>query len=187
MVLSKYIKTYENFLPLEIVSTFLKYSNQLKFDPAKVGKYAILNERIRKVKEYSLSTTTESLTDCHWANYLNFKITNYMNFFLHELNVLPSYLKIIDLNQLSVLKYEIDHHYDFHIDGSPEHNRTLSSILFLNNDYEGGNVIFKLNNEEKIIIKPSPGKLLIWPSNFMYPHSVQPITKGTRFSVVAWA
>ena len=25
-----------------------------------------------------------------------------------------------------------------------------------------------------------------FPSNFMYPHSIEPIKKGTRYSIVAW-
>ena len=36
-------------------------------------------------------------------------------------------------------------------------------------------------------IEPVPGRLIIWPSNFMYKHKVTPVTKGKRFSIVAWA
>ena len=32
-----------------------------------------------------------------------------------------------------------------------------------------------------------PNRLIIWPSNFLFPHSVLPVTKGLRYSVVAWA
>ena len=30
-------------------------------------------------------------------------------------------------------------------------------------------------------------RMIIWPSTFLYPHTVKPVTKGTRYSVVAWA
>ena len=30
------------------------------------------------------------------------------------------------------------------------------------------------------------GDLIIFPSNFMYPHSVEPIISGTRYSIVCW-
>ena len=67
-------------------------------------------------------------------------------------------------------------------------NRTLSSILFLNNDYEGGELTFKNTfNEEELTIKPFPGKLVVWPSNMMFPHTVKPVKKGTRYTIVAWA
>ena len=54
----------------------------------------------------------------------------------------------------------------------------------LNNDYEGGGLNFKWN-DEKMDIEIKPNRLIMWPSNFMYPHCVEPITKGTRYSIVA--
>ena len=30
------------------------------------------------------------------------------------------------------------------------------------------------------------GDLIMFPSNFLYPHQVSPIKKGIRYSVVAW-
>ena len=30
------------------------------------------------------------------------------------------------------------------------------------------------------------GDILIFPSNFMYPHRVEPVKKGIRFSFVSW-
>ena len=59
----------------------------------------------------------------------------------------------------------------------------------LNNDYEGGVLEFSDPELKNIYmsVKPEVGKLIIWPSNFMYPHRVTPITKGIRFSIVAWA
>ena len=64
------------------------------------------------------------------------------------------------------------------------------AILLLNNDYEGGELEFKemneKNNDEIVKIENKPGRVIIWPSNFMYRHRVTPITKGTRYSVVCW-
>jgi predicted 2-oxoglutarate/Fe(II)-dependent dioxygenase YbiX len=30
------------------------------------------------------------------------------------------------------------------------------------------------------------GDLLIFPSNFMYPHRVEPVTNGERYSFISW-
>ena len=57
----------------------------------------------------------------------------------------------------------------------------VSALLFLNDDYEGGQ--FQVSNA---IFNPSWGSALIFPSNFMFPHSVDKITKGTRWSIVSW-
>ena len=43
---------------------------------------------------------------------------------------------------------------------------------------------FYLNQK---LIKINKGDILIFPSNFMYPHAVKPITKGKRYSYAAWA
>jgi predicted 2-oxoglutarate/Fe(II)-dependent dioxygenase YbiX len=66
--------------------------------------------------------------------------------------------------------------------------RTMSCILLLNNDYEGGNLCFRNpdgSGEWEVEVKPN--RMIIWPSNFLYPHTVKPVTKGKRYSVVAWA
>ena len=57
----------------------------------------------------------------------------------------------------------------------------VSALLFLNDDYEGGE--FQVSNA---IFSPSWGAALIFPSNFMFPHSVDKITKGIRWSIVSW-
>ena len=64
-------------------------------------------------------------------------------------------------------------------------NRKYSSILMLNNDYEGGTLCFNVD-DEIVEMETKPGNLVIWPSNFMFPHSVKPLTKGVRYSVVSW-
>jgi predicted 2-oxoglutarate/Fe(II)-dependent dioxygenase YbiX len=57
----------------------------------------------------------------------------------------------------------------------------------LNDNYEGGDLIFTDQNEEETKrLKLSAGSLVFFPSNFMYPHSIEPITKGKRYSIVAW-
>tara|TARA_R110002094_G_C4832487_1_gene205553 strand:- start:489 stop:620 length:132 start_codon:yes stop_codon:yes gene_type:complete len=36
-------------------------------------------------------------------------------------------------------------------------------------------------------IKIEAGDLLLFPSVFLYPHKVEPVTKGERYSFVSWA
>ena len=57
----------------------------------------------------------------------------------------------------------------------------LTSLLFLNDDYEGGE--FLVNN---LSYPKKKGSAIVFPSNFMYPHQVSEITKGTRWSIVTW-
>ena len=60
---------------------------------------------------------------------------------------------------------------------------TMSSLSLLNDDFEGGE--FVMFGDEVIPLKA--GDIMIFPSNFLYPHKVLPVTNGTRYSCVSWA
>ena len=57
----------------------------------------------------------------------------------------------------------------------------VSALLFLNDDYEGGEFFVA----EEVFL-PEKGSSIIFPSNFMYPHEAKVVTKGTRWSIVSW-
>ena len=84
-----------------------------------------------------------------------------------------------------LLKYEganLDH-YDAHYDGGPDNNRWISAILYLNDDYENGELEFVHFNEK---YKPKAGTLIIFPSNYAYAHIAHSVTKGTKYAIVTW-
>ena len=58
----------------------------------------------------------------------------------------------------------------------------LSILSLLNDNYQGGEFIMFDDYE----IKLKAGDLLIFPSVFLYPHLVKPVTKGIRYSFVSW-
>ena len=76
-------------------------------------------------------------------------------------------------------------HYD-HIqsifDGKLKGIPILSIVGLLNDNFEGGE--FMCRGKE---IKLTQGDILLFPSNFMFPHEVKEITKGIRYSFVSWA
>ena len=67
-------------------------------------------------------------------------------------------------------------------DGEKKGIPILSIIGILNDDYGGGELI--MFEDKKIDTKK--GDLLIFPSNFLYPHEITPVTKGVRYSYVSW-
>lgn len=81
------------------------------------------------------------------------------------------------------LKYEVGEEYKAHVDAGPSENRIVSGILYLNDDYEGGELVFP---ELGVTIKPKAGELVLFPSNYCYVHQSMPITKGTKHAVVTW-
>ena len=35
-------------------------------------------------------------------------------------------------------------------------------------------------------IKLKKADAIMFPSNFMYPHEIMPVTQGTRYSIITW-
>ena len=68
-------------------------------------------------------------------------------------------------------------------DGTSLGNPTLSVLGCLNNNYAGGELVFY--NDTQIELKA--GQIAVFPSNFLYPHKVLPITEGNRYSFICWA
>ena len=93
-------------------------------------------------------------------------------------------LEIQEDSGYELLKYEVGDFYIQHSDSFKEQPRALTIIMSMNNNYEGGEVA--LFNRD-LVYKLDVGDILIFPSNFQYPHEIMPVTEGIRFSVITWA
>jgi hypothetical protein len=82
-----------------------------------------------------------------------------------------------------ILKYGVGQKFTNHIDDHTVYPRRVSTVYYLNDDYEGGEINFPRFN---ISYKPAANELLIFPSNYIYNHSVSEVTSGTRYAVVSW-
>ena len=60
-------------------------------------------------------------------------------------------------------------------------SRLMSAILFLNDDFEGGEHHFPLQDT---VIKPRCGTMVFFPSTYTHPHRVDRVTKGTSYYVM---
>jgi predicted 2-oxoglutarate/Fe(II)-dependent dioxygenase YbiX len=94
-----------------------------------------------------------------------------------EYNIMP--LKYWEA--MNFVKYGPGQHFREHHDHGFSYNCTVSLVGYINDDYEGGELYFRLQN---LKIKPDAGDLYIFPSNFMYPHQAMPVIAGTKYSVV---
>lgn len=79
------------------------------------------------------------------------------------------------------IKYGPGQHFQEHHDHGFSYNCTVSLVAYPNDDYEGGELYFRLQD---LSIKPKAGDLYIFPSNFMYPHRAMPVHSGTKYSIV---
>lgn len=90
-----------------------------------------------------------------------------------------------DVTAISVLKYEKSGFLPEHIDQGIS-SRVLSVLVYLNDDYDGGEITFPNIGDDGITIKPEAGSVIFFPSNFVGVHSVAEITNGTRYALPNW-
>lgn len=104
-----------------------------------------------------------------------------------KLPAVQDYSRIYNINNLkyweafNFIKYGPGQHFMEHHDHGFSYNCTLSLVAYPNDDYEGGELFFRLQN---LKVKADAGDLFIFPSNFMYPHQAMPVTSGTKYSIV---
>lgn len=112
----------------------------------------------------------------------------------HQANRVAFGVDLWHLHEIQFTEYNADDegHYDWHLDTmfqnpNPSH-RKLSMVIQLSdpNDYEGG--VFEM---QPWMMEPPPadklknqGTVIVFPS--LVHHRVTPVTKGTRYSMVAW-
>lgn len=82
-----------------------------------------------------------------------------------------------------VLRYSGGNEYKEHQDDGPKTPRRVSGLLYLNGNFEGGELHFPYLN---FTYKPYGGDVLIFPSGAPYTHAAKPVTEGTKYSVVSW-
>lgn len=82
-----------------------------------------------------------------------------------------------------LLRYKENQFYIQHTDSFKARPREVSCSFALNDNYEGGEWGFF---DREMVFKVPKGSAILFPSNFMYPHEIMPVTKGTRYSLITW-
>ena len=62
-------------------------------------------------------------------------------------------------------------------------SRVINYMLYLNDIEEGGETEFLYQG---VKLKPEAGKLVIFPTNYMYPHRGNPIYEGAKYIITGW-
>tara|TARA_R100001440_G_scaffold500_2_gene1480 strand:+ start:1063 stop:1647 length:585 start_codon:yes stop_codon:yes gene_type:complete len=133
----------------------------------------------------------QRITDIAWTNeqWLYEIIWHYLNIANTNSNW---NFQIDSCETMQIARYNKDGHFKFHQDGNGftrfengnkfTHGKTrkLSMSIILNDDYEGGE--FEFFAKDKVLSKR--GTIIVFPSYMQ--HRVKPVTKGIRYSLVAW-
>ncbi len=181
--LQPYILEIENIVPVDLCADILKeYENSSDWQSAVVGN-GTLSKEIRDV--CSISVSQEYVISKNHAIRKNIDDS----LFLCAKDAIQKYndaFQFACINQDSgyeLLRYKEGQFYKEHVDCFSLQPRSISCSFILNDDYEGGEFSFF---QKELVYQPKLGSALIFPSNFMFPHEVLPVTAGTRYSVVTW-
>ena len=178
-----YAKLYRGVVPDEICEQTLKEMDTIEFKEhnfynAKTGE----NKPRSGSQELSMSWGSVST-----KKELNKYVDDVAYKYVQDLKM-PWFTEYQGYSQVRFNKYaenkkmalHADHIHSM-FDGKRKGIPILSVLGVLNDDYEGGE--FYLIDDK---VDFSKGDILVFPSNFMYPHKVEPVKKGTRYSYISW-
>lgn len=101
----------------------------------------------------------------------------------------PSIAKYVALGGVDDDRYSMHYHTDFQREkaDAPGLKYALTCTMYLNDDYEGGELTFKIANDsggyDAIDYKPRSGDVVVFPSTEPYFHGVKQITSGDRYFI----
>jgi PKHD-type hydroxylase len=170
---------WESAIPKEICEFIISHANWEKSEAGRIhGKNAEhLNSPKIRITEIAFDSRL-SLAECILRSYIT------------EANKAAKWnFTLTDIQNIQIGKYVKGGHYEYHEDASVlsslKIDRKISAVLFLSdpNSYEGGQFEFK--NAKTPYEKFLQGSIIVFPS--FVKHRVLPVTKGIRYSAVAWA
>jgi hypothetical protein len=92
-------------------------------------------------------------------------------------------INVIYYEAFNFVKYEGEgKHFNIHADHGPAYNATVSAVIYINDDYEGGEI--KFPRLDGYTLTPRIGDIAIFPSNYIYEHASLPMKSGTKYCVV---
>lgn len=184
--LSKYITVVNNVLSPSLCERILnEYRDTEEWSHSTIGGDSTLNHDIRGayVINMSIGPTIEKNLETRKGLDLEVHQSLAEAMHLYRSQLAEPEIGITEDSGYDLLRYSDNAGYTQHIDNFTKFPRTVSCSLLLNDEFEGGEFFFF---NKAYSVKPLKGSGLFFPSTFLYPHGVSPVTKGTRYSIVTW-
>jgi predicted 2-oxoglutarate/Fe(II)-dependent dioxygenase YbiX len=177
----------ENFLDDDLCQKIVESTEQMKYKKATVVD-ADLAKKQEKVAIKSRDTEVFSLGA--YDNKIKSLLVGAFD------GVIKNYYnkKVVHYEQPQLLRYTKGGFYHYHADSEYWHSasqqwirsmqRDLSYLLYLNDEYTGGELEFKNFN---FSLRPKKGTFICFPSDHRFVHKVNQTTSGIRYAIVSWA
>jgi len=181
--LKDYILILENIIPDKLCDDILnEYKDSNEWVNTAIGK-SIVNKEIRNCNVIGISLNKTIEKNKNLRKNLDDKVFECTKNVIKKYNEKFKNCHITKDIGYDLLKYEKGGFYLQHVDHMEDIPRTISCSFILNNEFKGGEFSF-FNNTFIYSLKKKSA--IIFPSNFLYPHSVLPVVDGTRYSIVTW-
>jgi len=180
--LEDYIFTLDNVVPEELCDMILdEYCNSDDWIPSRTGSG--LNESIRNCSVINISEGVVISKNSDLRKELDERFYACASQAINEYRKLFPEVGSESDTGYELLRYNVGQFYVQHTDSFKAQQRSVSCSFLLNDDYEGGEFAFF---DREIMIRGGKGSIVMFPSNFMFPHEVMPVTSGTRYSIITW-
>lgn len=181
--LDSYIQVFENILSDELCDLILdEYKSGGEWTPTAVGNGSV-DRTVRNVDTVQMSLGAVIRENTTIRKFLDHQVFLGAGTAIKRYNECFPHAMIEEDSGYELLRYETGQFYKQHTDSFKSRPRAVSCSFALNDDYEGGEWAFW--DREKIV-KAKKGSAVMFPSNFMYPHEILPVTAGTRYSIITW-
>ena len=170
-----YIKCWHNALNEEACKKIISYAEPMEWKPA-----GTVNEDVPGESGIRVCDTVSAGDNKEFDEYLYPMVNNIIQKYMSEF----PHLRLTHDEGYNILRYNPGGKYDVHTDHGSDHNRAITIIFNLNDDYTGGDLSFF---DMKHTIQMKTGTVVVFPSSFVFDHTICPILSGTRYSMVTWA
>ena len=183
-----YVKKIPNFLDKKFCNDVIVNIENLNwqqhiFNYFDVEKNEFREKNVSGEQELDIVNINSELTEIIMKK-LWFEMDNYIKYYNFKwFDGWRGYTNI-RFNRYEKNKKMAEHcdHIQSIFDGTIKGIPILSMLGILNDNYKGGEFIMFENK----VIKLKQGDLLIFPSNFLFPHKVEPVLEGIRYSFISW-
>jgi hypothetical protein len=153
-----------------------------KWSEAQVGDYQTMKDyrdcvdfKVRKddvrMREIAFKSDLKNI-----YNDIDVRLQSCLQHYCSMYNIQMKYQEAVNF-----VKYGPGHHFGVHADHGFSYVCTVSTVMYLNDNFTGGGLHFPYLN---YTYQPEEGDIVLFPSNFIYSHAALPVEEGVKYSAV---
>lgn len=181
--LKEYVVYLEDIVPLSLCDDIINEYQNEEWHQTLIGAEGVQDPNIRGAKTIQISKEEAILKNPGVRRSLDERLFECASKAIKQYSSkFPECSISIDTGY-ELLRYTEGFGYSRHTDDFAQEPRVVSCSFCLNDGYTGGE--FNML-DLGMSFKQKKGSALLFPSNFMFPHEVEKVTSGIRYSIVTW-